>query len=200
MNIVGYLIVENAKHYNPYPSVLGNTINLCVRGKTYSGIARQCNLYNLQDNKFNKILDRAKEVYSNTLMYYVIEDYNDAKLILKQLNLKIKDKYELIGIYSKVIAKFVEIKTLKNKQMQKIGIDIDVEYAGFVIQEELFASYLVDRFKIEFTGSQNKLNKYGLFDSLNDAEDFIKLYIKIQKKRKLELIKKADVKYIEVFV
>lgn len=170
---------------------------LRINGSTYCGIGRQWGIEYFDDSRINDIVEKAYEVYSNTLMYKVIDSIDSAELLLNQVNLHEDIQHEIIAINNKSINDFMGLIDLPDDYL-RFGIDIESEYSC-PIKEDLFCRKINNTMIAELETYLKKLNKFGLFESEIDAMDFVKKYVEVQKSYNLEPMTLNQIELIEIF-
>ncbi|MCE9793832.1 MULTISPECIES: hypothetical protein [Shewanella] len=169
---------------------------LRVSNKIYCGCGRSWD-YWLPDSvpeNIKKLTKEAEDSYSQNLMYRLFQTREKAKLVLDWLNENDDDfSYETIEVYS--VKKADEITV---KEDGFIGIDIDCN-GHYPIKEELFASKIDNSIQVEFEEFFTLLNRNGLFNSAEDAKNFIDCYLRIQSHRNIEKVSEDEILYSFIY-
>lgn len=198
MKIVGFVILKKAP-FNYYrfagielPKVLR------VNNLYYQGIGRlvedqllESAPHNLQD-----IVERAIDNYSECLMYSIFLRLDEVSCVLN--NLKESEHLEIIAVHSEKLAAVFGEKDYLENEFEFIGVDVDVD-GVYPIKEELFASNMIGDLAKGFQNSVQKLNKFGIFDSIEDASEYLDSYLAIQDEANLEMIEKNQVEWISLY-
>ena len=141
----------------------------------------------------------AQDNYSTTLMFDLFSDLKAAEDVLVYVNqTNSQNRYELLGVYCPSLENALGSVDVNDSLGVKLGIDIDIE-GLWPIKEELFAAVLNDSIVDNFKPCFDQLNSFGLFDHLDDAKQFLRMYDEIQQQAGLEPTDTSTADYIELY-
>lgn len=192
------MVVKKA-HYNHYRFAGIETPKLlCINDVNYQGIGRlaEDSVLESAPQSLHSIVERAIDNYSECLMYSIFLSFDEATSVLNSI--KDSERFEILAVQSdKLISVFGE-KDFLESDLEFIGVDIDAD-GVFPIKEELFASNVIGELPKAFEEGVLKLNKFGIYNTKEDAKDFVQKYIAIQDEVGLELIELTEVELVSLY-
>lgn len=182
--ICGFQVVKSSASFfsmKPY-NILSN-----IEGKRYEGIFRM-HLYDVLEDYYNKRLpDEISNIVANSLKenndlsIEIIKNFDDALKVFEFAKSKNCDN-EIISLKSEILQELKGSFVFNSKEIEWLGFDVISYGNGSLILDGIF-------FKKQFFENWiYALNNFGLFNSIENINEFIAYYIDCSKRNIVEEI------------
>ena len=198
--LIGYIVLVQPVHPTYYFASQKTNRTLEIQGKFYCGSGRDYSwaYYVLKNapEDLRAIAKKAEDDYSRNLTYARIDSLQSATRVVNWLNRNEGEiTYEVVKI---IVNKWDEKPIPIVLDSSFLGIDIDAD-GIYPIKEELFAAQIASTGEPEFDEYFQLLNKYGLFQSYENASRFVNSYLHIQSAKGLEILQNDEICYCYLF-